>query len=260
MLPMIHAIIADLLSPEQAAAHVEVIRTHLLGADGGRLFDRPPEYRGGPQRHFQRAESSTFFGREIGIMYTHAHLRYAQALARWGDAEAFFEALRRASPIALDGVVPAARARQACCYYSSSDAVVADRYEAAARYPAIRAGQVPLEGGWRVYSSGAGIAVRLLHQSFLGLRRGRSELGIDPVIPKSLGGLRADVAIGGRAVRVVYRVAAAGYGPSAVSLNGRALPLARADNPYRTGGVSVPMSAVRAALVSGANELVVNLG
>ena len=62
-------------------------------ADGARLFDRPIPYRGGLQRHFQRAESSTFFGREIGLMYTHAHLRYAEAMARFGDADAL---LRRA--------------------------------------------------------------------------------------------------------------------------------------------------------------------
>ena len=62
-------------------------------------------------------------------MYMHAHLRYAEALARYGDAEGFFEALRRATPIGIRSVVPAAAPRQANCYYSSSDAAVADRYE-----------------------------------------------------------------------------------------------------------------------------------
>ena len=220
LLPMIHAIIADLFSPEQAATHLALIRDHLLGVDGARLFDRPPAYQGGLQRHFQRAESSTFFGREIGLMYTHAHLRYAEALARYGDAEAFFEALRRATPIGIRSVVAAAALRQANCYYSSSDAAVADRYEAAERYADVRAGRVPLEGGWRVYSSGAGIAVRIVHHCFLGLRRGRTTLGIDPVIPKALDGLCADVELGGHAVRVRYRVAAKGCGPIALSLNG----------------------------------------
>jgi cellobiose phosphorylase len=44
-------------------------------------------YHGGLQTFFQRAESASFFGREIGIMYTHAHLRYCEALARYGDAD-----------------------------------------------------------------------------------------------------------------------------------------------------------------------------
>ena len=119
-------------------------------------------YHGGPQRHFQRAESATFFGREIGLMYMHAHLRYAQALAHFGEAERFFHALCQANPIGIRDVVPTATLRQANCYYSSSDAAFADRYEASARVRARRAtATVALEGGWRVYSSGAGIALGL---------------------------------------------------------------------------------------------------
>jgi cellobiose phosphorylase len=193
-------------------------------------------------------------------MYTHAHLRYAEAMARLGDADAFFEALRRVSPIALATVVPAARVRQANCYYSSSDAVVADRYEGAARYDDIRAGRVPLEGGWRVYSSGAGIAVRLAHECFLGLVRGRTMLGVDPVVPKALDGLCAGTTLDDRRVRVLYRIAAAGHGPTAVALNGNPLPIVRATNPYRTAGVTIPMTAVRERLRDGANEMVIDLG
>jgi cellobiose phosphorylase len=181
-------------------------------------------------------------------------------MARLGDADALFEALRRASPIALDTVVPSARPRQANCYYSSSDAVVADRYEAAERYADVRAGRVPFEGGWRVYSSGAGIAVRLVHECFLGLRRGRVVLSVDPVVPKSLDGLRADTTLDGRPVRVVYRIAAAGYGPTALTLNGTSLPMTRTSNPYRTAGVTVAMAAVRERLREDGNELVIALG
>jgi 1,2-beta-oligoglucan phosphorylase len=260
LLPMIHAILADLLTPAEAAAHVASMRTHLLGADGARLFDRPAAYRGGPQAHFQRAESSAFFGREIGLMYTHAHLRYAAAMARYGDAAAFFDALQRANPIGIRSVIAAAAPRQANCYYSSSDAAVADRYEAAARYAEVRAGGRPFEGGWRIYSSGAGVAVRLVHEGLLGLRRRRSALGVDPVIPKALDGLCAVVQLAGRAVRVRYRIAALGFGPQAVALNGTPLPITRMPNPYRSGGVVIPMDALRERLCEGANELVVDLG
>ena len=119
---------------------------------------------GGLQRNFQRAETSTFFGREIGLMYMHAHLRWAQALAHLGDGEAAFHALRQANPVGLRDVVPNARLRQANCYASSSDAAFADRAEATARYDAVRTGAVGVEAGWRVYSSGAGIAVRLVRE------------------------------------------------------------------------------------------------
>ena len=260
LLPMIHAIINDLLTPEQATTHIGYIKRYLLGPDGARLFDRPPPYRGGPQQYFQRAESSTFFGREIGLMYMHAHLRYAQAMAHYGDVEAFFLALCQANPIAIRSVVPAAALRQANCYYSSSDAAFADRYEALAHYDRVKTGEVALEGGWRIYSSGAGIAMRLIHQCFLGLRR--EQVGVahrsgHPGIPKrpaSRG--RA----GGQKVHITYRIGDAGYGPTAVTLNGQELSFTREANPYRTGGAEVPMAEVLERLTAGTNELIICLG
>lgn len=259
LLPMIHAIINDLLTPAQAAAHVASIQEHLLGADGARLFDRPFEYRGGSQRHFQRAESSTFFGREIGIMYMHAHLRYAEAMARYGDADAFLLALRQANPVGVRSSVPSAMPRQANCYYSSSDAAFTDRYQALAEYEKVKSGEIPLEGGWRVYSSGAGIALRLIHECFLGIRRRKSTVVLDPVIPKALDGLRADVELAGEQVSVVYRTEMLGYGPTSVTLNGTALPFDREANPYRAGGVEVSMAAVRERLTDVANTLQIQL-
>jgi cellobiose phosphorylase len=260
LLPMIHAIINDLLTPEQAKTHISYIKQYLLGADGARLFNRPPPYRGGPQQYFQRAESSAFFGREIGLMYMHAHLRYAQAMAHVGEVEAFFLALRQANPIAIRWVVPPAALRQANCYYSSSDAAFADRYEALADYDKVKTGDVALEGGWRVYSSGAGIALRLIYQCFLGLRRERSALIIDPVLPASLDGLQAAGELAGRRVTITYRIGGAGYGPTAVALNGQELSFTHEANPYRTGGAEVPMAEVLARLTVGPNELLVCLG
>ncbi|HEY8539187.1 MAG TPA: hypothetical protein VIL28_09995, partial [Steroidobacteraceae bacterium] len=73
-LAMIHALLEDMFTPEQARAHLALMDEHLLGPDGIRLFDLPMAYHGGPQHLFQRAESAAFFGREIGLMYMHAHL------------------------------------------------------------------------------------------------------------------------------------------------------------------------------------------
>ncbi len=133
------------------------------------MFDRPLPYHGGRQRLFQRAETATFFGREIGLMYMHAHLRYAQALAHVGDAQRFFHALCQAVPIGIRSIVPSATLRQANCYYSSSDAAFEDRYQASAEYERVARGAIALDGGWRVYSSGAGIALGLIVRHFLGL-------------------------------------------------------------------------------------------
>ena len=259
LLAMVHAIINGLLTPQQARHHLDLIERHLLGPDGARLFDRPLTYRGGLSRQFQRAETSSFFGREIGVMYTHAHLRYAEALWRYGDAEGFFRALCQANPIGLRTLVPAAALRQANCYYSSSDAVFADRYQADADYERAMRGEIPLEGGWRVYSSGAGIGMGLILRGLLGLRLERGRLVIDPVIPARLDNLRAELELVGHAFDVTYQIRSVGYGPVTVRLNGVELPFARGDSPYRTGAAEISLDDFRANLTSGRNRLQIEL-
>lgn len=247
LLPMMHAVLDDMLSPEQAHEQLRVIDEHLTGPDGARLFDRPLPYRGGPQRLFQRAESSAFFGREIGVMYMHAHLRYAQMLAHMGLADRFFEALCQAHPVLLRDRVAPAGLRQANCYYSSSDAAFADRYEALQRYAEVAAGTVTLDGGWRIYSSGPGIALSLFVGTFLGIRREGDWVVIDPVVPKALDGLRARVSLGGRMLDVTVRVGAKGCGPTRVVVDGKPVELVREHNGYRQGGVRVPVAGLGAA-------------
>jgi cellobiose phosphorylase len=259
LLPMIHAIINNLLTPEQALKHLRIIQEHLLGPDGARLFDRPLAYHGGLQTLFQRAESTSYFGRENGLMYTHAHLRYAEALALYGDAEGFFAALCRACPAGIREIVPAAALRQANCYYSSSDPACADRYQAYDEYDRVMKGEVPFEGGWRVYSSGAGIFVRLIMQCFLGLRWQVSVFEIDPVMPKTLDGLRVRLKLAGHAFEVTYHIKDASCGPAKVNLNGADLPFTRGENPYRMGSAEIPMAAVQKHLREGVNRLMVNL-
>jgi 1,2-beta-oligoglucan phosphorylase len=259
LLPMIHAIINDMLSPDQAEAHLGIIRDHLLGPDGARLFDRPMAYHGGLMTHFQRAESASFFGREIGIMYMHAHLRYCEALARFGDAAAFFRALGQINPIALRELVPSATPRQANCYYSSSDAAFADRYAAFDDYEKVKSGKIPLEGGWRVYSSGAGIGTRLIMQCFLGLRVEKPALIVDPVMPPDLDGLKASLNLEGHMIEVIYRTGRTGRGPVSIDLNGGPLDFVREENPYRTAGVRIPMASWNGRLTSGTNRLIISL-
>jgi cellobiose phosphorylase len=248
LLQIIHAISGDLLSPGEAREHFEVLDAHLIGPDGARLFDRPAMYHGGPMEVFQRAEASTFFGREIGIMYTHAHLRYAEALARHGDAQRLIEALALANPIGMTERVANAQPRQSTCYYSSSDASFADRYEAAARYGEVMAAAVPLEGGWRVYSSGPGLFLRLVVECLLGVRRRGDFLEIDPVLAPDLDGLRATVPLDGAALDLTFRVGPRGVGPVAVALNGVTLPMTTLSNPYRPAGVAIDMALVTEAM------------
>jgi CRISPR-associated protein Csx3 len=239
-LGMIHAILEDLFTPAQAAEHLRLIETHLSGPDGARLFDRPMPYHGGPQRIFQRAETATFFGREIGLMYTHAHLRYAQALAHMGQTDRFFHALCLAVPIGIQALVARADRRQANCYFSSSDAAFADRYQARADYDRVHRAEIDLDGGWRVYSSGAGITLSLIMRRFLGIEPRDHALRLDPVIPSALDGLRARLSVWGRAWEVRYRIGKAGCGVCEVRLDDKALPLMREANAHRAGAVLIP--------------------
>ena len=238
VLPWIHAISADLLTPEQARQHLDLIEEHLLGPDGARLFDRPVRYLGGPMTIFQRAEASTFWGREIGLMYVHAHLRYAEALARVGDGDALLTALAKASPVGLDSLVPQARPRQTSCYYSSSDAVFSDRYDAQEHYAALLAGEVPLEGGWRVYSSGPGLVLRLVTEVLLGFRTRGDRIEVDPVLPPG-SELVARLPVGGRPAVVRFRAGDLGHGVRRITVDGRDLELTPLTNPYRRAGVTV---------------------
>jgi cellobiose phosphorylase len=239
VLPIIHGIINDMFSPEQAGQHLQILRENLLGPDGARLFDRPMPYQGGISRNFQRAETASFFGREIGIMYMHAHIRYAEALARYGDAPGLFIALQQINPIGMQSIVKSAALRQSNCYYSSSDAAFTDRYDAYENYHRVKAGDVSLEGGWRVYSSGSGIAVRLILQSFLGIRLEADGVILDPVIDPALSGLKASVTVAGHRWHVEYRVGATGCGPISVTINGQPLTGVRLSNPYRRGGLRI---------------------
>ncbi|HEV8334172.1 MAG TPA: hypothetical protein VGQ22_22300 [Steroidobacteraceae bacterium] len=259
-LAMIHAILEDLLTPEQARNHLHLIDAHLRGPDGVRLFDRPMPYHGGPMRFFQRAESATFFGREIGLMYMHAHLRYAQALAHVGEADRFFHALCQANPIGISAIIRRATLRQANCYYSSSDAAFADRYEASAEYQRVIEGRVDLDGGWRVYSSGAGIALGLIVRRFIGLNAEATALSVDPVIPSALDGLKVATTLLGRPVEVSYSVGERGCGVSEIKLNGRKLAFEREHNPYREGAARVAIKAVTDALQAKKNRLEIAVG
>ncbi|HET6967491.1 MAG TPA: cellobiose phosphorylase, partial [Ornithinibacter sp.] len=247
-LQMIHALGDDLFDPGEAAHHVTLVREHLMGVDGVRLFDRPPPYSGGLMRHFQRAETATFVGREIGLMYVHAHLRWCEAMARWGDAEAVWTGIRQVLPPATLAVVAGARRRQANAYPSSSDAACLDRADFAARYAEVLTGATGLEGGWRIYSSGPGVLLRVVVHSVLGVRRRGEAVEIDPVLPSRLDGLTATVPLAGGLLRVRYGVGDRGHGPSCVRLGGRELTGGQTANPYRPGGVVLDLADLGGAL------------
>jgi cellobiose phosphorylase len=257
---MIHAISADLLTRDEAVAHLRLIEDHLLGPDGARLFDRPVGYQGGPMTLFQRAEASTFFGREIGIMYMHAHLRYAEALARVGDGPGLLRALALAQPVGITDRVPSARPRQSTCYYSSSDAAFADRYDARDHYRDLFDGNVALEGGWRVYSSGPGLFLQLLVQHQLGLQVQGERVHLDPVLDPALDGLVVQVPLLGARRTVRFTLGPRGHGVTTVRVAGATLATEPLSNPYRPAGVSVLAEELTRACADGDLTLEIETG
>ena len=192
LLPMTQGMLGGLFTQQQVRHHLGLIRAHLSFPDGVRLMDRPLAYRGGPQVIFQRAESAAFFGREIGLMYTHAHLRYAQALAGLGEAQEMWDALSVVNPIAVTDRLEQATLRQRNAYFSSSDAAFRDRYEASAEWAGVRAGGVAVDGGWRIYSSGPGLYVNVLIGHAFGARREFGARILRPCLPRSLPDLRLE--------------------------------------------------------------------
>jgi cellobiose phosphorylase len=259
LLPMNRGVISGVFSKAEAEQHLGLIEQHLKGPDGARLMDKPLRYRGGPQTIFQRAESSSYFGREIGLMYVHEHLRYAESQARMGKADEFLRALLQAIPVDYQNSVPQGDLRQANCYYSSSDVVFRSRYEADERYAEVVTGSMPLKGGWRVYSSGPGIYVSLVLSRLLGLRIEFGQVVIDPVLARSLDGLEASLRFRGRPVQFVYRVEGQGFGPQAIAINGKSLVFRREDNPYREGGALIPIERFMAMLDANENRVAIDL-
>ena len=122
-------------------------------------------------------------------MYVHAHIRYGEAMAVLGEADALWEALLVANPVAVTDRVARALPRQRNAYFSSSDAAFSDRYAASADWGRVKAGSIAVDGGWRIYSSGPGIYVSLLICQAFGIRRQWGKRVARPMLPAALGNL-----------------------------------------------------------------------
>jgi len=243
LLPMTRGIISGMFTPAEATAHAAIIHEHLLCPDGARLTSDPIRYEGGRRRLFQRAETAANFGREIGQLYMHAHIRYAEAMAHLGLADRLWRALQVINPIGLSELVPQAEPRQANTYFTSSDGAFADRYEAHRRYHELRLGTVPVKAGWRFHSSGPGLFISTVIGHLLGLRTYFGEAAIDPCLPRELDGLQVSATWAGRTVQITYHLAAtsSGCGPQRLTIGGHEVATRRLDHPYRLGGLALPV-------------------
>ena len=256
LLPMTRAVLAELFTLPEARHHLDIVERELRHPDGVRLTNEPAAYHGGRERIFKRGDSAANVGREIGLQYVHAHLRYAETMAKVGDADALWRALEVVNPVGLSSVVANAAPRQSNVYFSSSDASFADRCEAASRWKEVRTGAVSVHGGWRMYSSGPGLYLNKVQCCLLGIRESFGDLVIDPVLPGSLDGLVVSLTVRGRPVRVRYRVGSGNFAPSRLSIDGiRCTDTQRELNPFRMGGLRIP-GAVLDVLPAGRENLI----
>lgn len=237
LLPMTRSIIAELVDKQQAEENLETIRRELKCPDGVRLMSNPARYSGGVSRLFKRAEQAANVGREISLQYTHAHIRYLEACAKSGHAKDAWEGLFTVNPILLKQTVPNACLRQSNLYFSSSDGLFMDRYEYAGNYDLLKNGDIPVKGGWRLYSSGPGIYLNQLVSGILGIRFEGDYLILDPVLPEDLNGLEFTYTCFGRKITFRYHLGQAAVMTAKCGDN--ALPSEELHNPYRRGGIRI---------------------
>ncbi len=256
LLPVNRGIISEIFTPEQAIEHEAMVQKYLMLPDGANLMYPPPVYRGGESRYFQRAESAAFFGREIGNHYVHAHLRYAEAMAKQGKADKFFKALLTINPVKLKDSVEMINSCQSNCYFSSFDAAFNTRYEVVKGYDELAKGNVKINTGWRVYSSGPGIFISLMITRFFGLRLYYDKLVIDPIIPNHVGTI--DYLTTFMGCQVNFRFIADTLDAAVtVTINGEEIePLDAEYNPYRNGGLLFDIAYIKTLLNSDKTNLI----
>ena len=171
---VIHAIAADLLDPGRGPAPPRPHRRAPASAPTARgCSTARSAYRGGPMERLPAGRGEHLLRPRDRA---HVHARPPALRRGAGPGRRRRRAARRAGAgqprSGCTERVASARPRQATTYYSSSDGAFADRYDGGrAATPALLDGTVALEGGWRVYSSGPGLFLRLVVENLLGIRR-----------------------------------------------------------------------------------------
>lgn len=257
LIPMNRLMISELYSPQQAKDAYELIQKHLKFKDGIRLMNHPPKYNGGISLHFKRAEQASNFGREIGLLYEHAQIRYAEAMAKTNHCQDAWEALEQIVPINIQEIIPNAVMRQSNAYFSSSDGDFKTRYEAYQSFDKLRSGEIPVKGGWRVYSSGPGIFVNQFITNILGIKETYQGLTLDGCLPEDVDEYTVHYVIYGFNTAITYRRST--HGQLTVSINGKDVVGQYSVNRYGKEEVFISLTEVFKHLShTGINNIIIN--
>ena len=239
LLPFTRGIISEMFSEEEKNTALDIMSNNLVYPDGVRLMSNPVKYNGGIKTYFNRAETAANFGREIGLQYTHAAIRYTEAMAKVGLGSNVLDVLSKVNPVITHNIVKNSMPRQRNSYFSSSDGAFLTRYEAYADFKKLKEGTIPVKGGWRVYSSGPGIYIKSLIKDMLGIKLTKDNLVFDPVIDNSLGDLELDFKVKEKKLKIYYKTNRMNR---RLLVNGKVVKLDLSSNPYRTGGYIIPLS------------------
>ncbi|VEU81204.1 GH36-type glycosyl hydrolase domain-containing protein [Haploplasma axanthum] len=204
LLAINRGIISELYDKDKIDFYVDLIDKNLKHPDGVRLMNDAVTYKGGKQTYFMRAETASNFGREVGLQYVHAHIRYIEAMAKIGKNDYVLDALSVINPINIRQNVKNALYRQSNAYFSSSDGYFYDRYEAKKNFDKLRTGEVQVKAGWRVYSSGPGIYLNQLITNALGIKVHNNDLLIDPAVSKEFDNVTVNYKYLGKDLKVKY--------------------------------------------------------
>ncbi len=250
LLPFNRGFISEEFSKKNINNYLEIIDQNLLHPDGVRLMNTTVHYQGGTPKIFMRAETATNFGREIGLQYVHAHIRYVEAMSHLGKGDRVYHGLNVVCPINITKHVKNALPRQANVYFSSSDGDFKSRYEADQNFDLLRTGSVKVKCGWRLYSSGPGIYLNQLISNFLGIKTYDGNLHLDPVMPKNLRGLKLTFNYRGKLLNITYNQNKV---VEEVIVNGKVYHEHQDLNNYRKSGIIIDYQTL-----TNENEIIIN--
>ncbi|MEG0551432.1 MAG: cellobiose phosphorylase [Vagococcus sp.] len=258
LLPMTRSMISELIDEEEVAKHFEIIEDNLKFPDAVRLMNKPANYAGGVSKIFKRAEQAANLGREVGLAYIHAHIRYVEAMAKIGKTEETWANLEKINPIGIIDTVSNSELRQANAYFSSSDGNFKTRYDAQENFNQLKTKDRTVKGGWRIYSSGPGIYINQLTSNVLGIRKTSNSVIFDPVLPTELDGLCLKYQLDDRLLKINYHL---NESRTQLIINGKLIPTEKRKNRYRKEGLSLSLDSFYTnTSIEGTNEIDLFIG
>lgn len=229
LLPINRGIISEMFDQNQIEKGIEIIDTKLKCNDGIRLMDKPANYNCGYNTLFQRAEQASTVGREVGLQYVHAHIRYAEAMAKLGKTDRVLFGLNQIQPFDNNKFVKNTMLKQRNAYFSSSEGNFKTRYQFQDNFDQLKDGKIAIKTGWRIYSSGPGIYLNQLIRNGFGIKVDANMIKIDPVLPADFTNTTINYNAFGKAIKFEYRASA----QKSVIINGTRLQPVASTSKYK---------------------------